>query len=52
MPVVATKKGGSIQIVATIEELPVNGKRWRTIGELKTPVHSACTTVIGENVFI
>lgn len=47
-----TKKDGSIPIVATIEELPVHGKRWRTLGELKTPVHSACTTVIGEKVFI
>ncbi|CAC5375909.1 KLHL24_35 [Mytilus coruscus] len=46
------RKDGTHQVVATIEELPVHGKRWRVIGELKTAVHSANTAIVGEKVFV
>lgn len=46
------KKDGSFPLIGTIEEIPVHGKRWKVVGELKTPVHSASITAFGEKIFV
>lgn len=46
------RKDGSYPLIGTIEEIQVHGKRWRVVGELKTPVHSASIAASGEKVFV
>lgn len=47
-----TKLPKGNQIMGHIEEFYIPGSRWRTVGELPTPVHSCVTAVKGEEVFV
>lgn len=47
-----TKLQKANQIMGHIEEFYIPGNRWRTVGELPTPVHSCTSAVIGEEIFI
>lgn len=39
-------------VLGSIEEYSIRGRKWRTMGELVTPVHSAASTVVGELIFV
>ena len=39
-------------VMSSVEEYSISGRRWRTMGELITPVHSAATTIQGEKIYI
>ena len=47
-----TKLPKANQVMGHIEEFYIPGTRWRTIGELPTPVHSTASAVKGEEIFI
>lgn len=47
-----TKLQKANQTMGHIEEFYIPGNRWRTVGELPTPVHSCTSAVIGEQIFI
>lgn len=40
------------QCMGHVEEFYIPGNRWRTVGELPTPVHSCVSAVIGEDIFV
>lgn len=42
----------SSQIMGSIEEFYIPGQRWKTVGELTNPVHSASAAVSGEQILI
>ncbi|KAK3087679.1 hypothetical protein FSP39_009092 [Pinctada imbricata] len=39
-------------VISSVEEYSIPGRRWRVMGELTTPVHSASTAIQGEKIYI